>query len=120
MDARVARSVDRSSRGAAVAHAGREPSVRDGAHGVCAQAGRGKGRAQADRSRARLVEGASGSPDRRLAGDLDEQEISGGIDGGEVPPGCRDGVRGPRSEEHTSELQSPMYLVCRLLLEKKK
>src|SRR5437879_9399147 len=28
--------------------------------------------------------------------------------------------RGPRSEEHTSELQSPMYLVCRLLLEKKK
>src|SRR5437762_5165489 len=27
---------------------------------------------------------------------------------------------GGRSEEHTSELQSPMYLVCRLLLEKKK
>src|SRR5437762_9895821 len=27
---------------------------------------------------------------------------------------------GNRSEEHTSELQSPMYLVCRLLLEKKK
>src|SRR5437879_11376207 len=25
-----------------------------------------------------------------------------------------------RSEEHTSELQSPMYIVCRLLLEKKK
>src|SRR5437762_11304891 len=24
-----------------------------------------------------------------------------------------------RSEEHTSELQSPMYLVCRILLEKK-
>src|SRR5437879_11084433 len=30
-------------------------------------------------------------------------------------PGAR-----TRSEEHTSELQSPMYLVCRLLLEKKK
>src|SRR5437762_9080709 len=29
-------------------------------------------------------------------------------------------LRRPRSEEHTSELQSPMYLVCRLLLEKKK
>src|SRR5687767_15461595 len=29
-------------------------------------------------------------------------------------------VRGPRSEEHTSELQSLAYLVCRLLLEKKK
>src|SRR3970040_390204 len=26
----------------------------------------------------------------------------------------------PRSEEHTSELQSPMYLVCRLLLAKKR
>jgi len=29
-------------------------------------------------------------------------------------------VRHLRSEEHTSELQSPMYLVCRLLLEKNK
>src|SRR5438876_1851295 len=28
--------------------------------------------------------------------------------------------RPPRSEEHTSELQSPVHLVCRLLLEKKK
>src|SRR5256885_4070717 len=30
------------------------------------------------------------------------------------------GVGAPRSEEHTSELQSPCNLVCRLLLEKKK
>src|SRR5437879_7053232 len=30
------------------------------------------------------------------------------------------GLTRSRSEEHTSELQSPMYLVCRLLLEKKK
>src|SRR3712207_7000573 len=30
------------------------------------------------------------------------------------------GGSGPRSEEHTSELQSRQYLVCRLLLEKKK
>src|SRR3712207_8551452 len=29
-------------------------------------------------------------------------------------------AEGPRSEEHTSELQSRQYLVCRLLLEKKK
>src|SRR5256885_6920611 len=29
-------------------------------------------------------------------------------------------ARRPRSEEHTSELQSPCNLVCRLLLEKKK
>src|SRR5258708_25814504 len=28
------------------------------------------------------------------------------------------GASGPRSEEHTSELQSPDHLVCRLLLEK--
>src|SRR3712207_8666813 len=30
------------------------------------------------------------------------------------------GIRPVRSEEHTSELQSRQYLVCRLLLEKKK
>src|SRR5256885_5999122 len=33
-------------------------------------------------------------------------------------PVCR--LRSKRSEEHTSELQSPCNLVCRLLLEKKK
>src|SRR2546422_6967782 len=32
----------------------------------------------------------------------------------------RDGHGGGRSEEHTSELQSRLHLVCRLLLEKKK
>src|SRR2546430_12269975 len=32
----------------------------------------------------------------------------------------RESVLGPRSEEHTSELQSQSNLVCRLLLEKKK
>src|SRR5256885_3410715 len=43
------------------------------------------------------------------------QLLSQGRDGG-VPAG-----RGlERSEEHTSELQSPCNLVCRLLLEKKK
>src|SRR6266487_5565770 len=40
--------------------------------------------------------------------------------------GCQGGAdpqpqdRQGRSEEHTSELQSPVHLVCRLLLEKKK
>src|SRR3712207_7549188 len=40
----------------------------------------------------------------------------------DVPhPGMDEGARlHPRSEEHTSELQSRQYLVCRLLLEKKK
>src|SRR5436189_4399402 len=41
-------------------------------------------------------------------------------DGLRPPGGDRGGARPSRSEEHTSELQSPMYLVCRLLLEKKK
>src|SRR2546425_3326844 len=34
--------------------------------------------------------------------------------------GPGEGAIDPRSEEHTSELQSLAYLVCRLLLEKKK
>src|SRR5256885_10616784 len=40
----------------------------------------------------------------------------------EAPDGDRRVIRGEqlRSEEHTSELQSPCNLVCRLLLEKKK
>src|SRR5258708_8330448 len=43
-----------------------------------------------------------------------------------MPPGARNLLiceqirRFRRSEEHTSELQSPDHLVCRLLLEKKK
>src|SRR5947209_15993581 len=36
------------------------------------------------------------------------------------PPGSRPAPPPLRSEEHTSELQSRQYLVCRLLLEKKK
>src|SRR5690348_17503467 len=35
-------------------------------------------------------------------------------------PNARRALRIRRSEEHTSELQSPVHLVCRLLLEKKK
>src|SRR5690348_18093748 len=35
-------------------------------------------------------------------------------------PALRRFCAGFRSEEHTSELQSPVHLVCRLLLEKKK
>src|SRR5438876_6376130 len=50
----------------------------------------------------------------------------GGAGPASVPPrALRPGDRrrprgGTRSEEHTSELQSPVHLVCRLLLEKKK
>src|SRR2546425_7205901 len=42
--------------------------------------------------------------------------LAGGA-GSSCTPSAR--PRGPRSEEHTSELQSLAYLVCRLLLEKK-
>src|SRR5690348_17697510 len=51
-----------------------------------------------------------------------------GGDADDIAAACREhtreldervGVAG-RSEEHTSELQSPVHLVCRLLLEKKK
>src|SRR3712207_8957568 len=39
--------------------------------------------------------------------------------GRRAPRRCGCGQGGERSEEHTSELQSRQYLVCRLLLEKK-
>src|SRR5690348_17639831 len=42
-----------------------------------------------------------------------------GISINSVIPFSRNCVRVSRSEEHTSELQSPVHLVCRLLLEKK-
>src|SRR3712207_6931146 len=41
------------------------------------------------------------------------------FDGHKWTPYVRDGAQNGRSEEHTSELQSRQYLVCRLLLEKK-
>src|SRR3712207_8289316 len=63
--------------------------------------------------------------DQRAAGD---RRVRVGLDDDRVPERQRrgDGAQRedqrevPRSEEHTSELQSRQYLVCRLLLEKKK
>src|SRR5258708_8495386 len=52
---------------------------------------------------------------RKCAGDQLQQ---GGFAAG-VWPKDGDDFAGLRSEEHTSELQSPDHLVCRLLLEKK-
>src|SRR3712207_7622206 len=49
--------------------------------------------------------------------------VCGVVGGGEPPYVASDEVWASpdtRSEEHTSELQSRQYLVCRLLLEKKK
>src|SRR3712207_8002832 len=63
--------------------------------------------------------------DDRLPGGGHRPELRGaarllhGADGGQLRR--RGGpLRISRSEEHTSELQSRQYLVCRLLLEKKK
>src|SRR3712207_7832043 len=53
----------------------------------------------------------------------DHQVVTpGGERVGEAEPEARRGAgdQSRRSEEHTSELQSRQYLVCRLLLEKKK
>src|SRR3712207_7782384 len=53
----------------------------------------------------------------RRAGARDSRSVDPPADGGgAVEPAA---VRVRRSEEHTSELQSRQYLVCRLLLEKK-
>src|SRR3712207_7527828 len=59
-----------------------------------------------------------------LGGDAEGHEVA--LRGGRAPLAERQIVlRGPalvavRSEEHTSELQSRQYIVCRILLEKKK
>src|SRR5437762_12586350 len=58
-------------------------------------------------------------PDRRGADTLVTQLNKKGYPAYVAGP-ITSGGRSIRSEEHTSELQSPMYLVCRLLLEKKK
>src|SRR3712207_7558707 len=50
----------------------------------------------------------------------DEQAVGVGLVERAVADGQRADGPGERSEEHTSELQSRQYLVCRLLLEKKK
>src|SRR5205807_8284094 len=58
--------------------------------------------------------GAAGRPRR---GDGRRRQRGDGGDRRRLPGGRP--LRSPRSEEHTSELQSPCNLVCRLLLEKK-
>src|SRR3712207_8119633 len=62
--------------------------------------------------------------DRLMGGETErveggEVEVGGGLGAFALLPGL-DGLEAFRSEEHTSELQSRQYLVCRLLLEKKK
>src|SRR3712207_8418484 len=77
------------------------------------------------RSRRAAAEGGRARPHVRGRADLVDQPGGGRVearaerDGLALP--LHRAVRVPRrSEEHTSELQSRQYLVCRLLLEKKK
>src|SRR3989449_3558954 len=73
--------------------------------------------------------GPFGEPRHQLR--LGHQHLPGGWKGGanltapdmrvsRKPASIKDSERAWRSEEHTSELQSRLHLVCRLLLEKKK
>src|SRR2546425_8249787 len=55
-----------------------------------------------------------------VAGDLIANTGGGHINAGNISGDATLHSGGGRSEEHTSELQSLAYLVCRLLLEKKK
>src|SRR3712207_7309079 len=81
-------------------------------------------RSTADRDRARAAGAAAGADQIRVALD-DPDALYGQVEvlrgelrvGRRVPLPVR--LRADRSEEHTSELQSRQYLVCRLLLEKK-
>src|SRR5256885_10996890 len=51
---------------------------------------------------------------------VDDEDRSVGLVDGHVLADLAEAAERDRSEEHTSELQSPCNLVCRLLLEKKK
>src|SRR6266446_10935989 len=57
---------------------------------------------------------------RACPGDLDHDGTVPDYRDGRDKPGHDRVGTAPRSEEHTSELQSPCNIVCRLLLEKKK
>src|SRR3712207_7842187 len=72
---------------------------------------RREGRAERQDQRRRPLHPGDGLAHARHQPGLAAARLGGRLPAGE-PPG--------RSEEHTSELQSRQYLVCRLLLEKKK
>src|SRR5258707_5644363 len=65
------------------------------------------------------LHGARAARGRKPALDARREHLAHRLAGGAGRARCRVGAR-VRSEEHTSELQSRQYLVCRLLLDKKK
>src|SRR3712207_9026827 len=66
------------------------------------------------------VRAAGRAVDRPRVHEGDQAGPAAGVPRGPVHVVGRGGAAVRRSEEHTSELQSRQYLVCRLLLEKKK
>src|SRR2546422_1958144 len=70
------------------------------------------------------IEEAKRSIAEALGGGAEPSQViftSGGTEADNLAViGCALAARDHRSEEHTSELQSRLHLVCRLLLEKKK
>src|SRR5438309_9259591 len=66
------------------------------------------------------------SPDNPNAAPTEPRETAAApadrspLTGQDTAPAAPTAATAPRSEEHTSELQSQFHLVCRLLLEKKK
>src|SRR2546426_4463719 len=65
----------------------------------------------------RRIRGDAGAEQR---GDVRKRKLRGNLERVVLVHDDLRGVPAVRSEEHTSELQSPCNLVCRLLLEKKK
>src|SRR3712207_8212020 len=82
---------------------------------------RSRGEAFAEKPARRSRRGEPGQRPARSGRPLQQraQRVVNLLDVGRREPEQR-GVAVHRSEEHTSELQSRQYLVCRLLLEKKK
>src|SRR3712207_7771467 len=76
------------------------------------QAARAEDLEDLDQARVDPGEETAGRPERLGVGRPDPAPAGRGVGLGSAEVG--------RSEEHTSELQSRQYLVCRLLLEKKK
>src|SRR3712207_7088001 len=74
-----------------------------------------------ERGHARRLPGLRARPDARDGGGAGRADAAPPEDVAVLEQHARDGQRHlQRSEEHTSELQSRQYLVCRLLLVKKK
>src|SRR3712207_2175090 len=98
--------------------------------GACGQSGQGTGPGQADQGAIRVALGDIESVEtlalfialehvRERGVEVEINELADEDIANQAVVGGKSDV-GLRSEEHTSELQSRQYLVCRLLLEKKK